>query len=120
LCAREGVLPFRADAMMRLYDEIRDAPLRFPRGAAVSPALAELLFALLAKDPAQRPSMPQIMAHPWVTHGGAAPMRCLQVCLPTLHPVKPSSFCAVYTAAFPLMQLRVCADLHVDLRWSKL
>ena len=103
---------------MQLYDEIRDAPLRFPRRVAVSPALAELLFALLAKDPAQRPSMPQIMAHPWVTHGGAAPMRCLQVCLPTLYPFKPS-FCAVYTAAFPLVQLRVSADLRVDLRWSK-
>ncbi|CAL8468719.1 g8259 [Coccomyxa elongata] len=73
-----GVLPFRAEAIMRLYDEIREAPLRMPRGAAVSPALAQLLFAMLAKDPVQRPSMAQIMAHPWVTHSGAAPMRCLQ------------------------------------------
>ncbi len=65
---------------MRLYDEIREAPLRMPQGAAVSPSLAQLLFAMLAKDPVQRPSMAQIMAHPWVTHSGTAPMRCLQVC----------------------------------------
>ena len=68
---------------MRLYDEIREAPLRIPRDASVSPALAQLLFAMLAKDPVQRPSMAQIMAHPWVTHSGAAPMRCLQVCPPS-------------------------------------
>lgn len=63
---------------MRMYDEIREAPLSFPRGVAVSPLLAQLLYAMLAKDPTARPSMPDIMCHPWVTHNGAHPMHCLQ------------------------------------------
>lgn len=95
------MLPFRADAMMRLYDEIRDAPLRFPRSTPVSPQLAELLYALLAKDPAQRPTMPQIMAHPWVTHGGAAPMRCLQVVPGTLiYTLATSLFLSILRPAY--------------------
>ena len=87
--------------MMRLYDEIRDAPLRFPRSTPVSPQLAELLYALLAKDPAQRPTMPQIMAHPWVTHGGVAPMRCLQVVPGTLiYTLATSLFLSILRPAY--------------------
>jgi serine/threonine protein kinase len=64
---------------MRMYDEIREAALTFPTDVPVSPALADLLRGMLAKDAAQRLSMPQVMAHPWVTHNGAAPLQCLQV-----------------------------------------
>ena len=70
---------------MRMYDEIRLAPLKFPKDRAVSPLLAELLTKMLAKDPAARPSLPQIMSHPWVTHSGRAPLACLQVpCSPPI------------------------------------
>jgi [calcium/calmodulin-dependent protein kinase] kinase len=64
---------------MRMYDEIREARLTFPADVSTSPALADLLRRMLAKEPAQRLSMPQIMAHPWVTRDGAAPLHCLQV-----------------------------------------
>ena len=64
---------------MRMYDEIRLAPLRFPRDREVSPLLAELLSRMLAKDPAERMTLPQIMSHPWITHNGTAPLACLQV-----------------------------------------
>lgn len=79
-----GTLPFQSDAIMRMYDEIRLAPLRFPRDRAISPLLAELMHRMLAKDPAQRLTLPQIMSHPWVTHGGRAPLACLQVRAPPL------------------------------------
>ena len=74
-----GALPFQSDAIMRMYDEIRLAPLKFPKDRAISPLLAELMHRMLAKDPAQRLTLPQIMSHPWVTHGGQAPLACLQV-----------------------------------------
>ena len=64
---------------MRMYDEIRLAPLRFPRDREVSPLLAELLSRMLAKDPAERLTLPQIMSHPWITHSGTSPLACLQV-----------------------------------------
>lgn len=64
---------------MRMYDEIREAALSFPVDIPVSPALVDLLRGMLTKDPAQRLSMPQVMAHHWVTHNGAAPLHCLQV-----------------------------------------
>ena len=67
---------------MRMYDEIRLAPLRFPRDREVSPLLAELLSRMLAKDPAERMTLPQIMSHPWITHNGTAPLACLQVPCP--------------------------------------
>ena len=76
-----GDLPFQSEAIMRMYDEIRLSPLKFPKGRAVSPLLAELMSRMLAKDPAERMSLPQIMSHPWVTHSGRAPMACLQVLL---------------------------------------
>ena len=37
---------------MRMYDEIRLSPLKFPKDRAVSPLLAELMSRMLAKDPA--------------------------------------------------------------------
>ena len=68
---------------MRMYDEIRLAPLRFPRDREVSPLLAELLSRMLAKDPGERMTLPQIMSHPWITHNGTAPLACLQVPCPS-------------------------------------
>ena len=84
-----GALPFQSDAIMRMYDEIRLAPLRFPRDREVSPLLAELLARMLAKDPAQRMTLPQIMSHPWITHNGTAPLACLQVPRPPENPWLP-------------------------------
>ncbi len=74
-----GALPFQSDAIIRMYEEIRLSPLKFPRDRPISPLLAELLHRMLAKDPAERMTLPQIMSHPWVTHSGKAPMACLQV-----------------------------------------
>lgn len=78
---------------MRMYDEIRLSPLKFPRERAVSPLLAELMSRMLAKDPVQRLTLPQIMSHPWVTHSGKAPMACLQVSSSFESPQSISSPC---------------------------
>ena len=69
-----GMLPFRAEAVMLMYDQIRTAPLAFPSGVPASPALVELLSRMLAKDPAHRLSLPHILAHPWVTQGCSVPL----------------------------------------------
>ena len=59
---------------MLMYDQIRTAPLAFPPAVPASPALVALLSRMLAKDPAHRLSLPQILSHPWVTHGCSAPL----------------------------------------------
>ncbi|CAK0780807.1 hypothetical protein CVIRNUC_005182 [Coccomyxa viridis] len=102
-----GALPFQSDAIMRMYDEIRLAPLRFPRGREVSPLLAELLARMLAKDPAERMTLPQIMSHPWITHNGTAPLACLQnSSMPNAVPDQHDSLEALVAVLSPLFEER--------------
>ncbi|KAK9830087.1 hypothetical protein WJX72_009710 [[Myrmecia] bisecta] len=69
-----GVVPFKADTILRLYEEVKTAPLRFPGEPAASKPLRDLLRRMLEKDAGKRLSMAQIMAHPWVSHQGSLPL----------------------------------------------
>lgn len=91
LDARPGRLPFHAEGVLGLYEAIRSAPLEQPSEVAASAPLRSLLTALLAKDPACRPSLAAMAVHTWVTHAGATPL------------------------AIPLVQARLCRAV---LAWS--
>lgn len=71
-------MPFKADSILGLYDQICNAPLTFPPDAFVSDSLKHLLTRLLDKDPESRISLPSVMAHHWVTHNGAYPLDNIQ------------------------------------------
>jgi hypothetical protein len=59
-----GRLPFETAQMGRLVQKIlRDDP-EFP--VSISPELSDLLFRMLAKDPAQRITIENIQQHPWL------------------------------------------------------
>ena len=75
-----GELPWRADAMLRLYDEIRNAPPAWPPAPCPQPSaqLADLLTGMFAKEPADRPTMQAIMQHPWMVADGLRPLKSLQ------------------------------------------
>ena len=76
---RAGYTPFKAPTVLGLYDAIRTAPLLFPAAPAISGPLRDLLQHMLAKDPAQRLSLQDIMAHPWTQTQGLPNLCSLQV-----------------------------------------
>lgn len=60
-----GRPPFEASTPSATYDRIRRVDLRFP--AHVSDDAKDLISRLLRKDPKQRPTIEEVMTHPWVT-----------------------------------------------------
>lgn len=60
-----GRPPFEASTPSATYDRIRRVDLRFP--AHVSDDAKDLISRLLQKDPKQRPTIEEVMTHPWVT-----------------------------------------------------
>ncbi|KAK9831205.1 hypothetical protein WJX74_007391 [Apatococcus lobatus] len=73
-----GTVPFKAQAVMQLYNTIQHEPLKFPASPEISPELRDLLTRLLQKDPLTRITMPEIFRHPWVTLGANLPLYSLQ------------------------------------------
>ncbi|KAJ1524028.1 hypothetical protein ONE63_010569 [Megalurothrips usitatus] len=69
-----GDVPFHDDNVLSLYHKIKTETVRFPERPAVSAALKDLISRLLAKDPAQRATLPEVKEHPWVTADGADPL----------------------------------------------
>ena len=67
-------MPFKSDSILGLYDEICEAPLKFPRDVFVSNSLKHLLSKLLDKDPDSRMDLIEAMRHPWVTYNGELPL----------------------------------------------
>jgi serine/threonine protein kinase len=96
MCA--GVLPFRGEAVMVMYDQIQEAPLEFPAEVPASPALKRLLLAMLMKDPAKRPSLAQLLADPWLNPGSGLQARAADVLAQHLHEYAP------------LMRMRSCGS----------
>ena len=74
-----GKVPFTADSIIGLYDQICNAPLRFPEEIFVSDSIKHLITRLLDKDPDNRISLASTMVHPWVTHNMAYPLPNIQV-----------------------------------------
>lgn len=60
-----GRPPFEAKTTAETYDRIRRVDLRFP--AHLSDDAKDLISRLLKKDPKQRPTVDEVLAHPWVT-----------------------------------------------------
>ncbi|KAG2450773.1 hypothetical protein HYH02_004610 [Chlamydomonas schloesseri] len=69
-----GKPPFVGATTYQIYEAIQRAELAFPHEIPVSGELKDLLGRLLQKDPAERISLEEIPAHPWVTRGGALPV----------------------------------------------
>lgn len=61
-----GVLPFRSDTVVGLFDKIVSEDPYIPEGT--DPNLADLFSKILAKAPKNRITMDQLREHPWVTH----------------------------------------------------
>jgi serine/threonine protein kinase len=55
-----GTAPFQGDTVLRLYEQIRDAPVAFPEAPLLSAPLRALLAGLLAKDPEARLGLAQV------------------------------------------------------------
>lgn len=60
-----GNPPFVAKSAMQMFEKIQSDPLVFP--FAIDPLLQDLLSGMMVKDPQQRMTLLEVMAHPWVT-----------------------------------------------------
>lgn len=69
-----GRLPYNADSVLAVHDQIRAQPVQWPVDPETSPQLVHLLHRLLDKDPNARITLPAIKQHDWVTRSGAEPL----------------------------------------------
>eukprot|EP00899_Mesostigma_viride_P012153 jgi/Mesvir1/20939/Mv08010-RA.1 len=60
-------LPFVGPSMHKLYENIREKPLEFPSGHAISKDVEQLLLGMLHKDPRKRLSLVEVMTDSWTT-----------------------------------------------------
>lgn len=67
-------MPFKADSILGLYEQICKAPLDCPSSIFVSDSLKNLLTRLLDKDPETRMCLEDAMRHPWVTENEELPL----------------------------------------------
>jgi [calcium/calmodulin-dependent protein kinase] kinase len=63
-----GRCPFIGDNEMQMFENIRTKDIEYPR--EINTDLANLLQALLQKEPEQRPTIQMIKSHPWTTAAG--------------------------------------------------
>lgn len=66
-CFVFGKLPFEADSLPILYQQIRTENLQFSETPSISSELKNLIIQMLTKDPEQRISLSNIKKHPWMT-----------------------------------------------------
>jgi len=59
-----AAVPYKAENLPDLAKVIESAPLLFP--CKLTPDLAALIRKLLQIDPLKRPSIPEVLAHPWM------------------------------------------------------
>lgn len=69
-----GRLPYTADTVLAVHEQIRMQPVHWPVQPDVSPQLVHLLHRMLDKDPVARITLPAIKRHDWVTRSGAEPL----------------------------------------------
>lgn len=67
-----GELPFDADNLPDVFEKIKEQPPAIP--PRLSPALRDLLSQLLRKPPEQRPGLPALREHAWLTNHGREPL----------------------------------------------
>jgi len=66
-----GRLPYTADTVLAVHEQIRTQPVQWPVEPETSPQLVHLLHRLLDKDPDTRITLPAVKRHDWVTRAGA-------------------------------------------------
>ncbi|KAL5240826.1 hypothetical protein ACI65C_008236 [Semiaphis heraclei] len=66
-----GRLPYTADTVLAVHEQIRTQPVQWPVDPETSPQLVHLLHRLLDKDPDTRITLPAVKKHDWVTRAGA-------------------------------------------------
>ncbi|GAA6047057.1 hypothetical protein JCM3770_004175 [Rhodotorula araucariae] len=64
-----GRPPFQTKDVKNIYRKIRDNAYTFPPDHALSPESLDLISWILRPTPAERPSLAQILAHPWFVTG---------------------------------------------------
>ncbi|EJF58353.1 Pkinase-domain-containing protein [Dichomitus squalens LYAD-421 SS1] len=64
-----GRPPFQTKDVKAIYKRIRDNEYEFPADRAVSKPVQELIQQILTPDPSQRPTLHEIVDHPWFTAG---------------------------------------------------
>ncbi|CDO68443.1 hypothetical protein BN946_scf184704.g6 [Trametes cinnabarina] len=64
-----GRPPFQTKDVKAIYKRIRDNEYEFPADRVVSRLVQELVQQILTPDPQQRPSLHDIVEHPWFTTG---------------------------------------------------
>ncbi|XP_055387999.1 calcium/calmodulin-dependent protein kinase kinase 2 isoform X4 [Condylostylus longicornis] len=69
-----GNVPFVANNIPALYEQIKNDPLVFPNNPKICDELRDLLEKILDKNPNKRITLPQIKEHPWVTSNGKYPL----------------------------------------------
>ncbi|XP_025410818.1 calcium/calmodulin-dependent protein kinase kinase 1 isoform X2 [Sipha flava] len=69
-----GRLPYTAESVLGVHEQIRTQPVQWPVEPETSPQLVHLLHRLLDKDPNTRITLPAIKQHDWVTKAGAEPL----------------------------------------------
>ncbi|PSK46188.1 Calcium/calmodulin-dependent protein kinase kinase 2 isoform A [Elsinoe australis] len=67
-CLRYGRVPFEKDALLQLYEAIKEEEPSLE--GEQDDQFRDLILRMLEKDPSKRITMPQIRVHPWVTKNG--------------------------------------------------
>lgn len=61
-----GQLPFSAELLPELFENIRTESVVFPSNLTLSDDLKDLVAGLMTKDPLERLTMTQVKQHPWL------------------------------------------------------
>lgn len=69
-----GRLPYHADSVLAVHEQIRTQPVQWPVEPETSPQLIHLLHRLLDKNPDTRITLPAVKQHDWVTKSGVEPL----------------------------------------------
>ncbi|XP_050441184.1 calcium/calmodulin-dependent protein kinase kinase 2 isoform X6 [Adelges cooleyi] len=69
-----GRLPYDADSVLAVHEQIRTQPVQWPVEPETSPQLVHLLHRLLDKNPDTRITLPAVKQHDWVTKNGTEPL----------------------------------------------
>ena len=62
-----GTPPFETEDVKQTYERIKLCQYDFPRHVAISEAAKDLIRRILSKNPQSRPTLNDIISHPWFT-----------------------------------------------------
>ena len=68
-----GKPPFETNDVKTTYRKIRMNQYSFPDSVTISESAKDLIVRILNTDPARRPTVDEILAHPWINNEGSVP-----------------------------------------------